>query len=181
MDCRGCDRGRSGARDGTVPTGNRGGQSTPMSRAPESARTLGFRQKWVSHAPAWSGTTRRLMKSTDFGSLLLTIVSFHQCLDAVSKLLDGYAEVPPDEAARADCPMDLSKIRATRDRAGRIRNLILHIGERRDAGPTVVHVDSHAGSPRTKWWIDDWRRGRSSVVAIHMAIDSVNIAGTLQY
>lgn len=104
------------------------------------------------------------MGAFDYGSLQLVPVAFHMALDYVVKLIDGYGSVPGDSIALADCPVEPKDIRRLRDRAARIRNLVLHLRERQEPGTSVNLAIQAEALPRMKWSIDDRRRGASNIV-----------------
>lgn len=120
------------------------GCQVPRSIHPEFA---GLRRSWVSNARVWSVTARRLWNGDTFADVQLGVVAIYLCLHATCNLVDGTGDVPADHTARDDCPIDPRRLRQLRDRLAKIRDLILHLSDRRDAG-SEVRTAFQAAGPR---------------------------------
>lgn len=107
----------------------------------------GLRRSWVSNARVWSVTARRLWNGASFAEVQLGVVATYLCLHATCNLVDGTGDVPADRTARGDCPIDPRRLRQLRDRLAKIRDLILHLADRRDSG-SEVRTAFQAARPR---------------------------------
>ena len=107
-------------------------------------RARGFLGAWVSGAMMWSSTTKRLLKAGEPGEAILAMVALYLCIKETCLLIEGRPDVPLDDEARADCPVDPRELRKLRDRLQGFRDEILHFADKADEGREL----------RTKWSAD---------------------------
>lgn len=89
------------------------------------------------------------------------LVALYLCIKETCLLIEGRPDVPLDDEARADCPVDPRELRKLRDRLRGYRDEILHFADKADevrelrtkwsADPPHFTYESNVGRDQVGW------------------------------